>query len=101
MTEEGAASRPAPGSSYCPSSPPFRQAAAELAQRMAARYGSHPAVALWHIGNEYGCHVSACYCEQPRPVPALARGPLPGHGRLNEAAGRAVWSQRYGGWDEI
>jgi hypothetical protein len=24
----------------------------------------HPALALWHIGNEYACHVSACYCDE-------------------------------------
>ena len=22
-----------------------------------------PAVLMWHVNNEYGCHVSACYCD--------------------------------------
>ena len=33
-----------------------------IAEQLARHYGSHPAVAMWHVGNEYGCHVPACYC---------------------------------------
>ena len=35
----------------------------DLAVRMARRYAGHPAVVMWHVSNEYGCHVPACYCE--------------------------------------
>jgi len=88
--------------SYCPSAPAFRAAAVDLAERMARRYGDHPAVAMWHIGNEPGCHVPACYCELSaaafRRWLRVRYGDL---GRLNEAWGGAVWSQCYTGWDQI
>ena len=47
---------------YCPSSPIFREASVRIAEQLARHYGNHPAVAMWHVGNEYGCHVPACYC---------------------------------------
>src|SRR5439155_16243154 len=58
--------RLAPGArqQYCPSSPVFREHAARLAEQVATRYGDHPALAMWHVGNEYGCHTRACYCER-------------------------------------
>ena len=30
---------------------------------MAERYGDHPALALWHVSNELGCHNARCYCD--------------------------------------
>ena len=48
---------------YCPSSPIFREASVRIAEQLARRYGDHPALAMWHVGNEYGGHISACYCE--------------------------------------
>jgi beta-galactosidase len=96
--------RLAPGSRqhYCPSAPAYRAAAVDLARRMAQRYGQHPAVAMWHIGNEYGCHVPACYCEQSARA---FRGWLEARygtlDALNDAWGGAVWSQDYTAWDQI
>src|SRR5262245_21274113 len=46
---------------FCPSSPVYRARAVDLVQRLASRYASHPALALWHVGNEYGQY---CYCEE-------------------------------------
>ena len=64
VTADGRRLAPGARQHYCPSAPAFREAAVDLAGRMARRYGQHPAVAMWHIGNEYGCHVPACYCER-------------------------------------
>ncbi len=66
-----------PGSrqAYCPSSPRYRPAATALAEQLATRYADHPALAMWHINNEYGCHVARCYCDVSADgVPALAAG---------------------------
>ncbi|MCT2582981.1 beta-galactosidase [Actinophytocola sp. S1-96] len=87
---------------YCPSSPVYREHAGRLVDRLAARYAGHPALALWHIGNEYGCHVSACYCD----VSAAAfqdwlRARYGGVDGLNEAWSTAFWSQRYDDFDEV
>ena len=87
---------------YCPSAPAFRAAAADLAERMALRYGEHPAVAMWHVGNEYGCHVPACYCEcSAEAFRDWLRVRYGGLDRLNEAWGGAVWSQDYTSWEQI
>jgi beta-galactosidase len=87
---------------YCPSSPVFRQAAARLVETLAERYGNHPALAAWHISNEYGCHVSRCYCdvsaEDFRRWLEARYGDLDS---LNRAWSTAFWSQRYGSFDEI
>jgi len=88
--------------SYCPSAPAYRAAAADLAGRVAERYAQHPAVAMWHIGNEYGCHVPACYCEQSAAAfRRWLQARYGGLGELNEAWGGAVWSQDYTSWDQI
>jgi beta-galactosidase len=96
--------RLAPGSRqhYCPSAPAFRAAAADLAMRMARRYAGHPAVTMWHVGNEYGCHVPACYCDlSAEAFRGWLRARYGELGRLNEAWGGAVWSQDYTGWDQV
>ena len=88
--------------SYCPSAAAYREAAADLAGRMAERYGQHPAVAMWHIGNEYGCHVPACYCDcSAEAFRCWLRARYSGLGELNEAWGGAVWSQDYTSWGEV
>ncbi len=87
---------------YCPSSPVYREAARRLAEAMAERYGRHPALAMWHVGNEYGCHVPACYCDVSaghfRDWLRRRHGTI---AELNRAWGTDFWSQRYSSWDEI
>ncbi|HEX4061308.1 MAG TPA: beta-galactosidase [Streptosporangiaceae bacterium] len=87
---------------YCPSALAYREAAADLARRLGERYGTHPAVAMWHIGNEYGCHVPACYCEHSaRAFRQWLQARYGELGRLNDAWGGAVWSQDYTSWDQV
>ncbi|HEX9040797.1 MAG TPA: beta-galactosidase [Trebonia sp.] len=102
VTVDGQRLAPGARQHYCPSAPAFRAAAVDLAGRMARRYAGHPAVVMWHAGNEYGCHVPACYCEQSaaafRDWLQSRYGEL---GALNEAWGGAVWSQVYTSWDQV
>ncbi len=87
---------------YCPSSAEYRDAAAAMAGRMAERYAQHPAVRMWHVNNEYGCHVAHCYCDTSA---AAFRDWLQhrygGLDALNQAWGTAFWSQRYSAWAEV
>nr|BFE81029.1 hypothetical protein GCM10020093_036300 [Planobispora longispora] len=87
---------------FCPSSPVYRDKALEIAERVARRYAGHPALAMWHVHNEYGCHNARCYCDTSA---AAFRDWLRGrHGTLealNDAWGTAFWSQRYGDWEQI
>jgi beta-galactosidase len=88
--------------SYCPSSPVYRTRAVALARALAERYRDHPALAAWHVNNEYGCHVSRCYCD--RCAVAFRTWLQARHGTLdvlNDAWGTAFWSQRYTSWDQV
>ena len=87
---------------YCISSPIYKAKASALASKLAERYGKHPAIKLWHVNNEYGCHNPMCFCE----VSAVAwRGWLQQKYQdleaLNFAWGTNFWSQRYHSWQEI
>ena len=87
---------------YCPSSPIYRSAARRLVEAMADHYAKHPSLVMWHVGNEYGCHVPACYCDVS--AAAFREWLQARYGsieKLNEAWGTDFWSQRYGSWDEI
>lgn len=87
---------------YCVSSPIYKRKAAELAGQLAKRYGNHPALKMWHINNEYGCHNPLCFCD----VSAAAwrtwlQNKYDSLDSLNQAWGTNFWSQRYHEWDEI
>ncbi|MFS0912254.1 beta-galactosidase [Microbacterium sp. 179-I 3D2 NHS] len=87
---------------FCPSSPIYRRYAARLVRAIAGRYGRHPAVALWHVNNEYGCSLPRCYCDAS--ADAFRGWLLRRYGSidaLNAAWGTTFWSQRYGSFEEI
>jgi beta-galactosidase len=87
---------------YCPSSPRYRAAATELTRAIAERYHDHPALALWHIHNEYGDHVTECFCaESARDFRAWLGARYRSVDDLNAAWDTEFWSQRYGSFDEI
>jgi len=86
---------------YCPTSPVYRDRAIALTEKIALRYGEHPALAAWHVNNEYGCHVSRCYCDRCAEVFRdwlRARYDLDG---LNRAWGTDFWSQHYSAWEQV
>lgn len=87
---------------YCPSSPTYRDATRRLVTALASRYGDHPALAMWHVGNEYGCHVPACFCDvSAGAFRVWLRCRYETIDELNRAWGTDFWSQRYSAWDEI
>ncbi|MHA7209003.1 beta-galactosidase [Arthrobacter sp. MDT1-65] len=87
---------------YAPSSPAYRTLAAALVTQIAERYARHPAVVLWHVNNEYGCHLAIDYSDAARD--AFRRWLLARYGTvdaLNDAWGTMFWSQRYGSFAEV
>jgi len=85
-----------------PSSPDYRRLAGRIAGELARRYGHHPALALWHVHNEYGAPVSECYSETSA---AAFREWLQHRYRtldaLNAAWGTAFWGQTYHEWAHV
>ncbi len=87
---------------YAPSSTVYRDYAVKMAKAMAERYGEHPALALWHIDNEIGCHVPHDFSESAvRAFRTWLRRKYRTIERLNEAWGTAFWSQRYGAFKDV
>ncbi|WP_235500563.1 beta-galactosidase [Leifsonia sp. Root227] len=88
--------------SYCPSSPIFREAALRLTRTLAERYGAHPALALWHVSNEYGDHVSRCWCpESARHFRRWLQNRYQTIDGLNAAWGTSCWGQHYLDFEQI
>ena len=87
---------------FCPSSPVYAELSLRLVETLASRYADHPALAMWHVSNELGCHNVHCYCDVS--AAAFRRwlqrryGDLDG---LNAAWGTAFWSQRYADWLDV
>lgn len=88
--------------SYCPNSLTYRRYGQQLVQRLAERYRNHPALAMWHINNEYACHTSICYCENcAAAFRVWLRDKYGSVERVNRAWGTNFWSQHYYEWDQI
>ena len=102
VTRDGTTLWPGSRQQYCPSNPAFREGIQNLVRNLAERYAQHPALAMWHIGNEYACHVAECFCEVS--AAHFRRWLQARYGTiesLNAAWGTAFWSQHYAEWDEI
>ncbi|WP_029137563.1 beta-galactosidase [Nakamurella lactea] len=99
---DGVTLSPGARQQYCPSCPVFRDAVGSLVEALAAELGDHPAVQLWHLHNEYGCHLKGCWCD----VSAAAfrtwlqrrYGSIQ---ELNRAWTTTFWSQGYSDFAEI
>ncbi|MEU6713360.1 beta-galactosidase [Nonomuraea sp. NPDC046802] len=84
---------------FCPNSPIYRKRALSIVTDLAERYAAHPALALWHVGNEYG---QVCHCDDSADAfRTWLRGRYGDLDTLNEAWGTTFWSQRYSDWAEI
>ncbi|MFI2105539.1 beta-galactosidase [Isoptericola sp. NPDC019693] len=87
---------------WCPESAVYRRYALRHVEELARRYGRHPAVRLWHVGNELGGGNARCHCDDS--AAGFRRWLRERHGTLeavNEAWGTAQWGHRYGTWEEI
>ncbi len=87
---------------FCASSPDYRRAAAALTTAIVRRYSAHPAVVMWHVHNEYGCHNQPCFCDvSGEAFQQWLRRKYVDIDALNEAWGTAFWSQHYYRFEEV
>ena len=84
---------------YCVSAPAYRDAARRIATALGERYAGHPALAMWHVHNEYG---TDCHCDLTAAAfRRWLRGRYGDLDALNEAWTTAFWGQHYTGWAQI
>mgnify|MGYP003272310155 FL=1 len=84
---------------HCYTSPVYREKVRIINQKLAERFGNHPAVIMWHISNEYGgeCHCPLCQAafrdwlkEKYQTI-----------GNLNSRWCTTFWSHTYQSFDDI
>src|SRR3954454_1411869 len=99
---DGATLWPGGRQHYAPTSADYRRLASELVSRTVERYRQHPAVVLWHINNEYGCHTPYDYSESAaQGFREWLRARYGSIDALNDAWGTMFWSQRYTDFTQI
>jgi beta-galactosidase len=103
VTQDGRTLSPGGRQAFCPSSPVYREHALALCTALAERYRDHPALALWHVSNELGCHNARCYCDVSAAAfrTWLRERYDDDVARLNHAWGTAFWSQRYDDFEQV
>lgn len=85
-----------------PSSAVFRRYALRIVRALAERYGTHPAVRMWHVGNELGNENHHSY--DPETAAAWRLWLERRYGDIetvNARWGTAFWGHRYGSFAEI
>ncbi|GAB2455542.1 beta-galactosidase [Conyzicola lurida] len=100
--ENGATYWPGSRQQFAPASPDYRRLAAALVTALAERYARHPAVVMWHVNNEYGCHVNYDYSDNAAVAFRVwLREKYQTLDALNAAWGTDFWSQRYTDFEQI
>lgn len=84
---------------HCLSSSVYREKARAMNAKLAARYKGHPALALWHVGNEFSgeCHCDLCRAEFQKWL-KRRYGTLEA---LNGAWWTNFWGHVFTSWSEI
>jgi beta-galactosidase len=99
ITAEGITLNNGARAEYCPHAPAYQAAVVEMATRLAERYAGHPALAMWHVGNEYYRHCTCDFAADAFRAWLQERyGDL---GGLNDAWGTTFWSQTYSDWSQV
>lgn len=84
---------------FCVNSEKYRERAAAIAGEMAKRYKDHPALAAWHVANEYGTY---CYCENcQKKFRTWLKERYKTIENLNEKWNTAFWGRIVYDFDEI
>ena len=84
---------------YCYTSPLYRDKVRRIDQKLAQRFGSDPAVILWHISNEMS---GDCHCELGQAAfRRWLKARYNSLEALNKAWNARFWSHDYTAWEQI
>ncbi|XTZ15055.1 beta-galactosidase [Micromonospora echinospora] len=84
---------------YCAAAPAYRAAARRITGLLAERYADHPALALWHVHNEYG---TTCHCHHAEAgFRRWLRDRYRDLDALNDAWTTSFWSQHHSDWAQV
>lgn len=85
---------------FCWSSPIYREKVRAMNDQLAKRYGSHAALLMWHVSNEYGgeCCCDLCTANFREWLRQKFGNDIEA---LNAAYWTRFWSHRFTDWDEI
>ncbi len=87
---------------YSPSSQVYREKSLHLVEQMASRYATHPALEMWHVNNELGCHTPHCYGDEAAERFRLwLKEKYASVDELNARWHTKFWSQSYGSFEEV
>lgn len=84
---------------HCPTSPVYREAVRRINRELALRYGKHPALSLWHVGNEFSgeCHCSLC----KTAFHDWLKHRYGSLDQLNQVWWTAFWNHTFTAWSQI
>jgi beta-galactosidase len=84
---------------HCYTSPVYRKKVAIMNGKLAARYKNHPALAAWHVSNEYR---DTCYCNLCLAAfQSWCKTRYGSLANLNKRWWTSFWSQTFQSWDQI
>ncbi|MFN2284425.1 MAG: beta-galactosidase, partial [Anaerolineae bacterium] len=84
---------------HCLTSPVYREKVRIINSKLAERYADHPALAVWHLSNEYS---GDCHCDMCRAAfVEWLKAKYETLDALNRAWWTAFWSHTYTAWDLI
>lgn len=84
---------------HCYTSPAYRKKTAQINRELAKRFGTHPAVVMWHISNEYSGECHCPLCQQVfRQWLEKKYGTIE---QLNDMWLTTFWSRRYQSFSQI
>jgi beta-galactosidase len=84
---------------FCWTSPIYREKTRAFSNLLAQRYGQNPALAMWHVSNEYG---GECYCALCiQAFQKYLQTKYQSIEKLNESYWTAFWGHTYSDWSQI
>lgn len=84
---------------HCYTSPRYRELTRRMDEKLAERYGKHPALKAWHISNEYHGECHCPLCQQAFRM--FLQKKYHTLEALNHAWWTGFWSKRFTDWEQI